>query len=149
MSEHFCVAQAQETLRSQREVIRHVRTQAAVVSSFSFLVFRFMSDSNGQGMPNLLFISDYVAATLFLVSITFALAAAVMQQHWYFSITKMQAEKLFKCEQSDLDDLSLSMIKCEVLFGFANENNVKISRVNSTLNVAYFSAVLQLVFWLL
>lgn len=55
---------------------------------------------------------------------------------------------IFELEK-EYDETAVSLIKCEILFLFAEENGRKILRANVNLTAAIVLAIVQLAFWLI
>lgn len=134
----------------QRDVVKHVRTQAAVVASFSLIVARFLSPEFGDERISMDNDTDIIAGLLFLGSLAFALGAALMRPVWNFYLTEDQALQVIDFEKRvDLDKTEMDILKCQILYQHVKSNTHEINRVNFQLSSAMALAVLQIVFWLM
>jgi hypothetical protein len=162
MIEEFAVRQVEAGLQNQRENLRHIRTQGAVIGTLSVLLGGYLRDQEvltldfGTVVAGNRFdsfftfssLSDAIGLGLMLTSVAFAMFVILMQAKWRFFLEEefildtLQEQLKFN-ERETLDACA------KELDHFFWENEVNIKKLNASLFGAVACGIGQVPFWVI
>ena len=139
----------EERIKHQREVVKHIRTQAFVIASFTFLVARFCIPQDGNEPWRNLEGFDIAAAGCFIFSLFCSLEAGRMTRTWQFNLSPEQLQTIEDQSRLGLSQADLLSITRSVLSKLCDDNERHINYANSRLSLAMLLGTLQILFWII
>jgi hypothetical protein len=161
MIEQFAIRQVETGLQNQRENLRHIRTQGAVIGTLCVLIGNYLSgqevlflDSAGNKTPEVTealyysSVSDVLAILLMISGVCFSLFVILMQAKWRFFCDQRLILKELR-EDYRLSEIETLDACAKILEGYFWKNEQNISKLNSSLFGAVACSVAQIPFWIM